>query len=112
MPNQFITFRFETGYRYADVPYFSGRGGITPPGGNVAPVANNGTVGSAASYICTNGSTSAVSDYSPSSLGLAVDNANTVSTSCATQYGEGWSLWQPDLRKNQWANTIAIMVKF
>lgn len=34
MPKQFITFRFEAGYRHADVPYWSGRGGITPPGGN------------------------------------------------------------------------------
>ncbi len=34
MPRQYITFRWEFGYRHADVPYFSGRGGITPPGGN------------------------------------------------------------------------------
>jgi hypothetical protein len=34
MPRQYITFRWEYGYRHADVPYFSGRGGITPPGGN------------------------------------------------------------------------------
>ena len=61
MPSQFITFRFETGYRYASVPYFSGREGITPPGGNVGPVANNGSVGTASSYLCTNGTTSAVS---------------------------------------------------
>jgi hypothetical protein len=41
-----------------------------------------------------------------------VDGVNTVSASCTTQYGQGWSLWQPDLRKNQWASTLAIMVKF
>jgi hypothetical protein len=34
MPKQFITFRTEFGYRHANVPYFTGRGGITPPGGN------------------------------------------------------------------------------
>jgi hypothetical protein len=34
MPRQYITFRWEYGYRHANVPYFSGRGGITPPGGN------------------------------------------------------------------------------
>jgi hypothetical protein len=34
MPSQFITFRLETGYRYSDTPYWTGRGGITPPGGN------------------------------------------------------------------------------
>jgi hypothetical protein len=113
MPSQFITFRFETGYRYASVPYFSGRGGITPPGGNVGPVANNGSVGTAASYICTNGTTSAVSSFSPSGNGFSVDNlGGAVASSCATQFGSAWSAWQPDLRKSQWANTIAVMVKF
>jgi hypothetical protein len=34
MPKQYITFRWEYGYRHADQPYWSGRGGITPPGGN------------------------------------------------------------------------------
>jgi hypothetical protein len=34
MPRPFITFRFEYTHRAADVPYFSGRGGVTPPGGN------------------------------------------------------------------------------
>ena len=114
MPSQFITFRFETGYRYANVPYFAGREGVTPPGGNVAPVASNASnsVGTAASYICTNGTTSGVSSFSPSAYGLAIDGVSNVSKSCFQQYGSGWSLWQPDLRKNQWANSIAIMVKF
>lgn len=34
MPSQYITFRWEYNHRAADVPYFSGPGGITPPGGN------------------------------------------------------------------------------
>ncbi|HEY6351017.1 MAG TPA: outer membrane beta-barrel protein [Candidatus Angelobacter sp.] len=34
MPSQYITFRWEYNYRHANVPYFSGSGGITPPGGN------------------------------------------------------------------------------
>jgi hypothetical protein len=34
MPSQYITFRWEFDHRAASVPYFSGRGGITPPGGN------------------------------------------------------------------------------
>jgi hypothetical protein len=38
MPNQFITWRFEYNHRAANVPYFSGNGGITPPGGNIAPL--------------------------------------------------------------------------
>jgi hypothetical protein len=117
MPAQYITFRFETGYRHANVPYWSGRQGITPPGGNVGPVANNGVVGTAASYICTNGSTSAVSNFSPSGAGFTVDNAaGAVATSCATQYdtssSTGWTAWQPDLRRGQAVNIISVMVKF
>ena len=34
MPSQFTTFRFEYNHRASNVPYFSGSGGITPPGGN------------------------------------------------------------------------------
>jgi hypothetical protein len=34
MPSQYITFRWEFDHRAANVPYFSGRGGVTPPGGN------------------------------------------------------------------------------
>jgi hypothetical protein len=34
MPSQFVTFRLEGNYRSANVPYFSGKGGVTPPGGN------------------------------------------------------------------------------
>ncbi|MBZ5598698.1 MAG: porin [Acidobacteriia bacterium] len=34
MPSQYITFRWEFNHRAANVPYFSGANGITPPGGN------------------------------------------------------------------------------
>lgn len=34
MPSQYITFRWEYNHRHANVPYFSGHGGITPVGGN------------------------------------------------------------------------------
>ncbi len=40
MPDRFTTFRFEVNHRAANVPYFTGSGGVTPPGGNV------GTAGS------------------------------------------------------------------
>lgn len=38
MPSQFVTFRGEFNHRSANVPYFAGQGGVTPPGGNVAPL--------------------------------------------------------------------------
>lgn len=34
MPSQFATFRAEFSWREANVPYFAGRDGVTPPGGN------------------------------------------------------------------------------
>jgi len=34
MPIQFFTFRVEYNHRHADVLYFAGQGGVTPPGGN------------------------------------------------------------------------------
>jgi len=37
MPSQYITFRWEFNHRHANVPYFSGPGGITPAGGNQGP---------------------------------------------------------------------------
>jgi hypothetical protein len=49
MPSQFATFRMEFGYRHANVPYWSGRGGITPP---------NGNNGFPAQFVCNDGSPS------------------------------------------------------
>ncbi|MFY9552639.1 MAG: outer membrane beta-barrel protein [Thermoanaerobaculia bacterium] len=37
MPTQFTTFRAEYNHRVANVPYFSGPGGVTPLGGNTGP---------------------------------------------------------------------------
>ena len=44
MPSQYITFRWEINHRAANVPYFSGPGGITPPGGNQGPLGSSVTV--------------------------------------------------------------------
>jgi len=55
MPSQYITFRWEYNHRAANVPYFSGSGGVTPPGGN------RGTPGG---LVCLSGFTTC--DGSPS----------------------------------------------
>jgi hypothetical protein len=34
MPSDYLTVRAEVTYRHASVPYFTGPGGVTPPGGN------------------------------------------------------------------------------
>ena len=73
----------------------------------------NGSVGTGASYICTNGTTSAVSNFSPSGLGFQVDNSGgAVAAAYALQHGTPSTAWQPDLRKSQGVSTIAIRVKF
>jgi hypothetical protein len=41
MPDQFVTFRAEFDHRHASVPYFTGPGGVTPPGGNTGAPGSN-----------------------------------------------------------------------
>jgi hypothetical protein len=55
MPTQFVTWRLEFTQRGTNVPYFTGPGGITPPGGNN---------GSPASYVCNDGAPSATGNCS------------------------------------------------
>ena len=50
MPSQYITFRWEYDHRAANVPYFTGRGGITPPGGNTGPDGSLVTLPSGATW--------------------------------------------------------------
>ena len=88
MPSQFFTFRTEFGYRHTNVPYWSGRGGITPPGGNN---------GSPADFVCATGASSGKTDL------LLAEAA------CG---GGRNSVWFPDLRQGQALLNFAIMVKF
>ena len=88
MPRQYITFRWEYDYRHASVPYWTGRGGITPPGGN-----NN----SPQFFTCSSGLTSG-----EASLAAA-------ETACG---GGISSVWFPDLRKNESFIDLSILVKF
>jgi hypothetical protein len=88
MPRQYITFRAEYDYRHANVPYWTGKGGITPPGGN-----NNAPQ----FFACSNGSSSG-----QTSLGAA-------ETACG---GGLSSVWFPDLRKNESFIDLSILVKF
>ena len=88
MPKQYITFRAEYDYRHANVPYWTGRGGITPPGGNT---------GFPTQFVCQSGVTSG-----ETSLGDA-------QTACA---GLGSTVWFPDLRRDESFVDLSIMVKF
>ncbi len=88
MPRQYITFRWEYDYRHASVPYWTGKGGITPPGGNN---------GAPQYYVCSSGASSGQ---------LTLPAAEQA---CG---GGMSSVWFPDLRKNESFIDMAIMVKF
>jgi hypothetical protein len=88
MPKQYITFRWEYDYRHANVPYWTGRGGITPPGGNT---------GFPTQFVCQSGVTSGET---------TLPAAQTACTAI------GSTVWSPDLRKNESFIDMSIMVKF
>ena len=88
MPKEYITWWLEAGYRKSDIPYFTGRGGITPPGGNT---------GSPQNYVCSGGGSAGTNDLP------------TAEANCGGGLG---SVWFPDLRKTQGAVSAGVMVKF
>ncbi len=94
MPRQWLTFRWEYDYRHANVPYWSGKGGVTPPGSGGVPYTNNGYP---QFFACTDGN---------SSMSLTLSGAQTA---CG---GQGSSVWFPDLRKDENLIDVDIMVKF
>ncbi|MFZ0770637.1 MAG: outer membrane beta-barrel protein [Candidatus Sulfotelmatobacter sp.] len=96
MPSQYITFRWEYDYRHASVPYWSGAGGITPPGSGGVPFTNNGYP---QFYACNNGNSS------------MTGNLSAAETACGSPGSTG-SVWFPDLRRDEQFFDIDIMVKF
>jgi Putative beta-barrel porin-2, OmpL-like. bbp2/Carboxypeptidase regulatory-like domain len=88
MPKQYITWWGEWGYRHSDIPYFAGRGGVTPPGGN------NGLP---QYYTCASGASA------------MTNNLGAAETACG---GGLSSVWFPDLRKSETKLSVGVMVKF
>jgi hypothetical protein len=93
MPKQYITFRWEYGYRHANVPYFSGRGGITP-GVNGAP----STIPNPGAGALVGGTAFVPGPFLSPTPGLT----------CVA----GSTGFCPDLRKDEGTLRLAIMVKF
>jgi hypothetical protein len=87
MPKQYITFRWEYDYRHANVPYWTGQGGITPPGGNN---------GSPEDFACINGASS----------------GQTSLPGAQAACGGAGNVWFPDLRKDESFIDMSILVKF
>src|SRR5215471_6113812 len=93
MPQQYITFRTEYGYRHANVPYWSGRGGITAGvngSPSVIPGLNAGLIVPGTSFV----------------PGLFL--SPTPGFTCVA----GSTGFCPDLRNNEASMRFAIMVKF
>jgi hypothetical protein len=87
MPKQYITWWAEVGYRHANKPYFAGRRGVTPPGGNnLYPQY----------YTCLTGVTAGTADL------------NAATAACG---GPG-TVWFPDLRRSEAKVYGGVMVKF
>jgi hypothetical protein len=82
MPRQWLTFRFEGDFRHANVPYWAGHNGLTPP-----PGTNNGFP---TEYACNDGTPSLT----------------------ATACGNDGGLWTPNLRKREFLVDIDVLVKF
>jgi hypothetical protein len=95
MPREYITWWLESGYRHSDVPYWTGRHGITPPGGNN---------GYPAAYVCESG---AAAYNSINNTDLTLPQAEVF---CSSNGNGG--VWFPDLRKSQAVVSAGIMVKF
>src|ERR1700722_19347052 len=86
MPREWITWWSEFGFRHSSVPYFSGSGGVTPPGGNN---------GSPTNLVCNSGA-----------------SAGTADPTAATAACGGSGIWYPDLRTRQATLSAGVMVKF
>ena len=91
MPKEYITWWAEVGYRHSDVPYFAGRGGVTPPGFPLG-----GTNGAPAQYACMSGAASGATDLP------------TATANCSSSGG----VWFPDLRRSEAKLSVGVMVKF
>jgi len=92
MPREYITFRSEYGYRHANVPYWSGRGGITPGVNGFTSVIPNPNAGSIV----------------PGTLFVPGPfRSATPGFTCVAATG-----FCPDLRNDEAALRLAVMVKF
>ena len=92
MPRQYITFRTEYGYRHANVPYFTGRGGLTPGDNTLTSVIPNPNAGA----------------IIPGTLFVPGPSLSaTPGFTCVA--GSGFC---PDLRNNEAELRFAVMVKF
>ena len=107
MPVEWATWRFEYDYRHANVPYWSGHGGSTPPLYLGAPVNVNN--GAPTQYACMDGSASGVT-YGPGSVAAA--QAFCGGAQGTSGFNGHGGIWYPDQRRDEQLIDIDFMVKF
>lgn len=103
MPRQWLTFRVEYDYRHANVNYWSGHGGVTPPNTfGYSPGANNGNP---QLFACMDGSSD------PNITDSMTGAAGYCGNGPISSGGHG-GLWRPDLRRNESLIDVDWMIKF
>jgi hypothetical protein len=118
MPVEWLTWRWEYGYRHANVPYWAGHGGMTPPAYLGAAYGTNN--GNPTEFACMDGT--AVAPPLGQSIGQ-VGNAFPLDGSSAPAYVSAYcgtptspnphgGVWYPDLRRDEQYVDIDLMVKF
>jgi TolA-binding protein len=114
MPVQWLTWRWEYGYRHASVPYWNGHGGMTPPAYLGATYGTNN--GSPTQFACMDGST--VAPPLGQKIGQVPNNADGfgapayVDAYCGSSSSPHGGVWYPDLRRDEQYVDIDLMVKF
>lgn len=116
MPREWATWRWEYGYRHASIPYWAGRGGVTPPAYLGASYgANNGNP---TEFACMDGS---AVPAAPGQAGqVPAGSTETGAPAYAINYCNSMSIsntphggiWYPDLRNDEQYVDIDFMVKF
>jgi hypothetical protein len=114
MPVEWLTWRWEYGYRHASVPYWNGHGGMTPPAYLGATYGTNN--GSPTEFACMDGS--AVAPPTGQKIGQVPNNADGfgapayVDAYCGSSSSPHGGVWYPDLRRDEQYVDIDLMVKF
>ena len=113
MPVEWLTWRWEYGYRHANVPYWAGHGGVTPPPYLNAPYGTNN--GSPTDFACMDGS-AVPGEGQVTYSGLTPIAPAAVSAYCGTASGAGFNghggVWFPSLQRDQQYVDIDLEVKF
>lgn len=113
MPVEWLTWRWEYGYRHSNVPYWAGHEGMTPPPYRGAPYGTNN--GSPTDFACNDGSAVpgggqvTYNGLTPIAPAFVTAYCGTPNTPAFAQHG---GVWFPALQRDQQYVDIDLEVKF